>query len=165
MRQAADQHRKMGEFNVGDLVLLNTRHIKFRQTPHKLQRGYIGPFQILQKTSKVAYKLELPENWKMHPVFHISLLKLWKQSQWSSPVDAPVPDINEDDQQYHVERILRWQWTGRGRRRTQEFLVTWEGYPMEDTQWIPASNFDDPDGIVGQIHQDQPREKPSPSGN
>ena len=107
MRQAADQHRKMGEFNVGDLVLLNTRHIKFRQTPHKLQRRYIGPFQILQKISKVAYKLELPENWKMHPVFHISLLKLWKQSQWSSPANAPVPDIDEDDQQYRVERILR----------------------------------------------------------
>ena len=62
MRQAADQHRKMGEFNLGDLVLLNTRHIKFRQTPHKLQRRYSGPFQILQKISKVAYKLELPEN-------------------------------------------------------------------------------------------------------
>ena len=76
MRQAADKHRKMGEFDVGDLVLLNTRHIKFRQTPHKLQRRYIGPFQILQKISTVAYKLELPESWRMHPVFHISLLEL-----------------------------------------------------------------------------------------
>ena len=30
MRHAADRHRKMGEFNVGDLVLLNTCHIKFK---------------------------------------------------------------------------------------------------------------------------------------
>ena len=107
-RQAADKHRKLGEFDVGDLVLLNTRHIKFRQTPHKLQRRYIGPFQILQKISRVAYKLDLPKNWKMHPVFHISLLKLWKHSEWSRSADAPLPDIDDDNQEYHMERILRW---------------------------------------------------------
>ena len=83
---------------------------------------------------------------------------------YSSPSDAPVLDIDEDDQQYRVERILRWRWMGRGRRRTQEFLVTWEGYPMEDAQWIPASNFDDPEGMEEQIRQDQPIEEPSPSG-
>ena len=166
MRHVADQHRKMGEFNVGDLVLLNTRHIKFKQTPHKLQRRYIGPFQILQKISKAAYKLELPENWKMHPVFHVSLLKLWRHSEWSSTTDAPVPEIDEDeDKEYRVERILRWRWTGRGRRRKREFLVTWEGYPLEDAQWIPASNFTDPAGLEEQIAQDRPIEEPSSSGN
>ena len=77
----------------------------------------------------------------------------------------PVPDINEDDQQYRVECILRWRWTGRGRRRTREFLVTWEGYPMEDAQWIPASNFDDLEGMEEQTRQDQPTEEPSPSSN
>ena len=30
MRQVGDQHKKMGELNVGDLVLLNTHHIKFK---------------------------------------------------------------------------------------------------------------------------------------
>ena len=99
----------------------------------------------------------------MYPVFHVSLLKLWKHSEWSSPADAPLPDIDDDDQEYRVERILRWQWIGRGQRRTREFLVTWEGYPLEDAQWIPASNFTDPAGLEEQIAQDHPTEEPGPS--
>ena len=83
----------------------------------------------------------------MHPVFHISLLKVWKQSQYSSLANAPVPDIEEDDQQYRGERIFRRRWIGRGRRHTRELLVMWEDYPLEDAQWIPASNFHDPEGM------------------
>ena len=28
-----------------------------------------------------------------------------------------------------------------GRRNTQEFLVTWRGYPLDEAQWIPEANF------------------------
>ena len=110
--------------------------------------------------------MELPENWKMHPVFHVSLLKLWRHSEWSSPANAPVPEIDEEeDKEYRVERILWWRWTGRGRRRKREFLVTWEGYPLEDAQWIPASNFTNLAGLEEQIEQDKPIEEPSSSGH
>jgi hypothetical protein len=35
---------------------------------------HFGPFKIIQKISQVNYKLELPNKWKVHPVFHIALL-------------------------------------------------------------------------------------------
>ncbi len=37
---------------------------------------YAGPFKVLEKKFLDIYKLELPENLKVHPVFHVSLLKL-----------------------------------------------------------------------------------------
>jgi len=37
---------------------------------------YVGPFKVLEKKFPYTYKLHLPENLKVHPIFHVSLLKL-----------------------------------------------------------------------------------------
>ena len=166
MRQAADRHRRDVEFQVGDNVLLSTRHMRFRQSLGKLQSRFIGPFRITEKVSRAAYKLQLPEGWKIHPVFHVSLLKKWYASTWSVPANAPIPELEASTEpSYQIEKILRWRWVGRGRRRYREFLVTWSGYPLEEAQWIPASNFDDPEGMEEQIRQDKPVEDAGPSDN
>ena len=68
------KHRDI-EFNVGELVLLSTRNLKMKGIPEKLKKRFIGPFNIEQRIGQQAYKLSLLENWKIHPVFHISLLK------------------------------------------------------------------------------------------
>ncbi|KAF2303687.1 hypothetical protein GH714_021225 [Hevea brasiliensis] len=39
-----------------------------------LLRRYVGPFPIIKRVGKQAYK-DLPPNLKMHPVSHVSLLK------------------------------------------------------------------------------------------
>ena len=135
-----------------------------RNVPAKLQRRFVGPFRVETQGSRVAYKLELPEDWRVHPVFHSSLLKPFQQSSWSCPVDAPQPDMEVDDGPgYVVERLLRWRSVRRGRRRVREFLVTWAGFPVDEAEWIPEGNFHDRDQLETQIAQDKPREDPGPS--
>ena len=160
MIQQEDPHRRLVEFQVGDSVLLSTRHIRFRNCPHKLQRRFVGPFEIVRKISRAAYELQLPETWSMHPVFHVSLLKPWRESMWSSPVDLqPVEEIEPETRPtYEVERILRWRRVQVGRKRMREFLVTWHGYPLEEAMWIPETNFHFPEQLKKQLKQDKPIE-------
>lgn len=80
MKQIADNHRRDVEFAVGDWVYVRLR--PYRQVSvaghnnyNKLLKRFFGPYQITERLGKVAYRLELPSNSKIHPIFHCSVLK------------------------------------------------------------------------------------------
>ena len=144
------KHRDV-HFAVGDTVLLSTQNLRLKGIPHKLQRKFCGPYKILEKIGAQAYRLKLPDTWRIHPVFHVSLLKQWRPSTLQSvPGEVELEDPDRP-QYFDVEKILRWRWTSKTRRRQREFLVLWQGYPAEDVEWIPASYFSDQDALQEDI--------------
>jgi|ERR1700693_343751 hypothetical protein len=74
----ANVHRTDFVFKEGEEVLLSTQNLKLPKgiTP-KLSNRYTGPFKIVDVVSPTAYELQLPNTWKIHPVFHVSLLKAY----------------------------------------------------------------------------------------
>src|SRR5438132_11597111 len=108
----ANQHRCHLEFKVGDRVLLSTRHINNpvdKQRPtRKLSPKFIGSYTVAAVISKTAYKLDLPVEFRIHPVFHISLLKPYKATdEFNRDVLPPpvfIPETNQEE--YEVEFIL-----------------------------------------------------------
>jgi hypothetical protein len=75
----ANKRRRPLQFEAGDHVYLKVslmKGVKRFGVTGKLSPRYIGPFQILEKCGKVAYKLELrPSLVGVHDIFHVSQLK------------------------------------------------------------------------------------------
>jgi hypothetical protein len=80
MKQQADKKRCEKEFKVGDMVYLKLQpHIQSSvavRSSQKLSFRFFGPFKILARVGAVAYKLDLPNHAQIHPVVHVSQLKL-----------------------------------------------------------------------------------------
>ena len=68
--------RKNGpQLKKGDKVYLLTKNLKTRKRSKKLDHVKVGPFLIAEQRSAVNYRLQLPNDARIHPVFHISLLE------------------------------------------------------------------------------------------
>ncbi|KAD4385762.1 hypothetical protein E3N88_25931 [Mikania micrantha] len=101
----ADKRRKPLEFEVGDMVLLKVmpwKGVVLFGKRGKLSPHYVGPFKILERIGKVAYKLELPpELSNVHPTFHMSNLRKCLADQ---DLQVPLDDIRIDDTMHFVEK-------------------------------------------------------------
>ncbi|MCO5612046.1 hypothetical protein L7F22_066308 [Adiantum nelumboides] len=80
-KKAADRHRRELVLSLGDWIVLRFEKARLRKMKGKerlfpkLGMRYYGPFQVYDKISNVAYRLKLPEGWKIHNAFHVSLLR------------------------------------------------------------------------------------------
>ena len=102
----ADKHRKPLEFQVNDLVLLKVSPwkgvVRFGKKKGKLSPRYVGPFKILERIGKVAYRLDLPpELSSVHPTFHISNLK---RCLADDNIQISLDDIHIDETMHFVEK-------------------------------------------------------------
>ncbi|KAJ0846515.1 putative nucleotidyltransferase, Ribonuclease H [Helianthus annuus] len=99
-----DKRRKPLEFQVGDRVLLKVSPwkgvVRFGKWG-KLNPRYVGPFEIIERIGKVAYKLNLPaELGAVHNVFHVSNLKKCLSDE---TLIVPLKELTIDEQLRFVE--------------------------------------------------------------
>jgi len=71
-----------GQSNLGvsALVMCNAKNICTKRPSKRLRRKLYGSFKVLEKKGSRAYKLEISPQWKIYPVFHISLLEPYRAS-------------------------------------------------------------------------------------
>ena len=76
MAASANRRRRDHDFSVGDKAWLHTGNL---QLPVKVSRKfaprYVGPFDVVESVSPVSFRLDLPPHYKIHNVFHVSVLK------------------------------------------------------------------------------------------
>jgi hypothetical protein len=138
----ADERRREVELAVGQNVLLSSLAINFKLAlpgTRKLLPKWVRPFKVTERIGKVAYKLELPPNLKMHNVFHVQLLKKYRDN---GKVQPPPPPIEIDNSlKYEVERVLGHREVKRDKQIRKEFLVKWLGYEHEHNTCEPEKHL------------------------
>jgi len=86
-------------------------HLPFQAT--KLAPKRYGPFKIIKEISPVAFQLGLPLSWKIHDVFHASLLSPYSKMTAHGPnFSQPPLDLIGDEAEYEVEQIRNHHYSG-----------------------------------------------------
>ena len=97
-----------------------------------------GPFWIKRVIGPLVYQLELLQSWKIHNVFHASLLTPYQENDTHGPnFSNPPPDLVDGEEEYEIEAIKGHQ-PFRGYWR---YLVKWKGYPTSENSWHTASEL------------------------
>ena len=124
--------RSFTPFKKGDKVWLEARNLKLNYENRKLAPRREGPFSISEVLSPITYRLKLPTSWKIHNVFHASLLTPYRENtEHGKNFLEPPPDLVDGEEEYEVEAILSHKGTARRRR----YLIKWKGYPSSENSW------------------------------
>ncbi|KAJ9544243.1 hypothetical protein OSB04_023950 [Centaurea solstitialis] len=141
----ADRRRSSLEFQVGDRVLLKVSPwkgvIRFRKRG-KLGPRYIGPFTVLARVGKVAYRLELPAVLgQIHSTFHVSQLRKCLADETAH---IPLDDIQVDESLNYVERPVAVLDRKVKRLRNREIpivKVQWQHRKGSEWTWEPEAEM------------------------
>jgi hypothetical protein len=121
-----DKSRREVKFQVGDEVWLNIKNFRL--------------------------KLELPENLRVHPTFHVSLLKPVSHdaSRPNREYDSkPPPDLVHNEPEFEVKAVLK---SRQLRGRKWEYLVKWKGYHPIEASWVNESDMEHAQEAIEEFH-------------
>ncbi len=134
-KRAYDKGVKSRSYTPGEKVWLNSKYIKTKKNK-KLESKFFEPFRVLHIVGKQAYTLELPTKWKIHDVFHVSLLvqdTTRKGRVDSKALPEPEKELEFEaggNKEYEVEAIINSAVYGQQANNQMPdlyYLILWKG--------------------------------------
>lgn len=139
----ADKSRREVTYEVGDLVLLSTKNLSL-SGPKKFRPKWVGPFPVEAMINPVAARLTLPFDYRMHNVFHVSLLRPYQSDGSAPPAPTLHPALDPSvGSPFVAEKILDHEAKKLRNRTLYRFLVKWRGFSHEHDSWVDESAFPD----------------------
>jgi hypothetical protein len=94
-------------FKKNQKVWLDMRNLKMNHH-RKIAPKWEGPFEINKVLRPVTYQLKLPNSWKIHNVFHATLLRPYIENEvYGNNYPRPLPELLEGEEVYEIKTILK----------------------------------------------------------
>lgn len=160
MKSQYDKNHLPVVFNKGDKVLLRLHkgYTNKWTLNRKLNKQYSGPYKILDKVGRLAYRLDLPQESRVYPV--ISVAHLEKLPADHDPFERthekPGP-VYVDADEYEIERIIDVKGSGRAKR----YLVRWKGYGEEDDSWLKPADLQNAKEAIADFEETRRKQQAS----
>ena len=141
-------------FKKGDQVWLDSRNLKTIYHK-KMKPKREGPFVITEVLGPVTYRLKLPTSWRIHNIFHATLLKPYRENEiYRESFTEPPPELVEGEEVYEAEtmKLRLFVVTGNG---DEDINITSNGrvilflmphgnwnmhFPMMAKYWLTTKN-------------------------
>ncbi len=152
---------------IGEYALLRLHRVYSipAVTNRKLGQQYVGPFQIIEKIGRLAYRLDIPSHWRVHPVFTVAQLEPCPPPG-NDPYNRPRPDepptvFVEGDtaewKSFELERLLNRRITRRGwGQPTTQYLARWKGYGPEYDTWMSLKELGNAEDLIKEYDKAYP---------
>ena len=136
MERLANRSRREVDWDVGDMVMVSTANWKMDRPSRKLSDKWYGPVKVLDKIGE-SWKLELPSNWKIYPVFHSHSLRRFVADPLPGQVQEPPAAIQllPEQDEWEIEEVLGAKLLN----RKLHYQIKWKGAD-EDLEWYPCSD-------------------------
>ena len=103
MKKYADRKKgKANDYKVGDLVMLNTKDLKYQMVGRRteqLTERFVGPYKVKKIVSSNAVELELPDTIKIHPVVNVSRIHRYVGQVEGQKREQPAPVIIDGEEE------------------------------------------------------------------
>jgi transposase InsO family protein len=143
-------------YHMDQKVWLKGTHLRTTHPTTKLRAKCFGPFKITEVLSAVMYRLDLPNAWKIHNVFHAAVLHPYKETELHGPnFTEALPDLVEGHEEWEVDNVLASRRTGK--KRMLQYLVRWKGFSEAHDSWEPKRNLGNASLKVKEFHDKNPK--------
>lgn len=139
-----DKGRAELSLAVGDKVMIHRSLYKpsymATSSTNSLDNNWVGPYKVAASVGPNAYRLDLPQDAKIHPVVSVAKLRKYNESSMYPRLDSNQPGALSVDgnMEYEVDKIVGHR---KLRNGDMEYLVRWKGYTRENDTWETQKNL------------------------
>ena len=134
-------------FKVENKVMLFTKNFKNARFKKKLFYKFTKFFEIKNVVESQTYRLCLSDQWKIHFVFHVFLLKSYYTNV--NIVFSAEMVLMSEDEEYEIEDILK----NKKKWKKLYYLVRWKGFPFCENNWILKHSLTNAQNMFKRYHK------------
>jgi hypothetical protein len=118
--------------------MLSIKNIKLKNSNQKFSHKFIKSFRIVETMNKQAYRLIFSFFYRIHDVFHVFYLKLYKKRKDDNIISKYSSfEFLDDDEVNEVEEILQKKIS----KRIIYYLIKWKNWSKKYNEWVAEKNI------------------------